>query len=415
MTIAIGRAGRDTGLTLNSPTYWSMNGDEVDAGGALTASTFARLLVLRAQVNGLADNRDEPIVAVNWAGDPSVDGYYEVLSAQVPMPARGLAALKLDWRVRLRRLAVHPDISSVLGGNLVRANAHSIAKGTTVPWWATPADATMDHVTGATSATRAAETGNVKVQYTTDGTLLYDTVRRWAAPASSYYAGACRVEVTDGIAWYAIVGRDLPNVQMTGWRLNNGLVRVSYGGGDGLLTVEHYVSGAWSVSKTYKLTYTTSKTTLGAFSTVAVKDNRPECAQVRLGLERDSTAPYQLTVVITLRRGSLWAELVVTRDSATGTESIGIYRNTAEAGAAHTSGVHADAADAQGGKYVLTTSKAKTDDLTQGGFYVSAGASTAVDFMVGYEPASAAGPDTYTNQVLGYFAPVDEMVGFARR
>lgn len=415
MSIYLGRAGRDSGLALNSPTFWSMSGDEVDTAGALTASSFAKLLILRAQVNGLADNPDEPVIAVNWAGDPSIDGYYEVLDASVPMPARGLAALKLDYRVRLRRIASHPDINSIISGNAVRANSHTIVKANTAPWWATPADATMDHVTGATAATRTADSGSVKVQYTTDGTLLYNVVRRWACIASDYYDGASRVEVTDGINWYATVGRGLPNVPMDGWRITNGLVRVTYGGGDGLLTVEHYVSGAWSVAKTYKLTYTSSKTTLGAFTTITVKDNRPECVTIRLGLERDTTAPYQMTVDITIRRGALWAEVVVTRDPETGTEAIGIYRNTAEAATAHTSGVHATAADAQGGKYVLTTSFTKTNDLTQGGFYVSAGATTAIDFMVGYEPGSAAGPDTFTNQVYSYLAPTDELVGFSRR
>jgi hypothetical protein len=414
MSIKIGRAGRDSGLALNSPSYWSVNGDDVELAGALTADSYVKLVILRLQVAGLADNRDEPVVAVNWAGDPSVDGYYEVLDASVPMPARGLAAHKLDYRVRLRRLAVHPDISSVISGNAVRANSHTIAKGVTVPWWATPADATMDHVTGASSATRVTDSGSVKVQYTTDGTLLYNVVRRWACLASDYYDGACRVEVTDGVGWYAAVGR--PNIlTVNSWRITNGAVRVSYGGGNGLLLVEHYISGAWSVAKTYKLTYTSTPTTLGAFSTVTVKDNRPECVTVRLGLERDSTAPYQMNVDLTIRRGALWCEGVVTRDTETGTEAIGIYRNTAEAATAHTSGVHATAADAQGGKYVLTTSFAKTNDLTQGGFYVSAGATTAVDFMVGYEPGTPTGPDTYANQVYSYFAPTDELVGFSRR
>ncbi len=37
MTISIGRAGRDTNLTLRSPRSWSVNGTEADLSGALTA------------------------------------------------------------------------------------------------------------------------------------------------------------------------------------------------------------------------------------------------------------------------------------------------------------------------------------------------------------------------------------------
>lgn len=419
MTISLGRAGRDTGLTLNSPATWSVNGDEVDANGALTATSAAKLALLRAQVAGLADNPDEPFIAVNWPGDASVDGYYEVLDAQVPMPPRGLAALKLDYRVRLRRIGVYPDLNSMLVGNAVRTNAHSIAKGTTVPWWAVPDDATMDYVPSASAATRVAETGTLKVWYRADGTILYNRTSRWQCAASDYYDGACRVEVTDGTSWYALVGQRLPNTSATyGWRITNGLVRVSYGGGDGLLTVEHYISGAWSVSKTYKLTVTTAPTTIGAFRTVTVKRNSPEVVTVRLGLDQSNGAvPAAVTADLTLRRGALWVEGVMSRTAEAVTylaNQMGIYRNTAEAATTFTGGIRANAADASSGYYWLATSLSKTNDLTQGGFYVSSGVND-FDFAIGYQPPSATGIDTVTNQVYAYFGPIDETVVAARR
>lgn len=419
MSIKIGRAGRDTGIELNSPAYWSMNGDDVEAAGAITASTYAKLLVLRAQVNGLADNRDEPVVAVNWTGDPSIDGFYEVLDASVPMPPRGLAALKLDYRVRLRRVGVYPDINSVMVGNAVRTNAHSIVKGSTVPWWAVPDDATMDYIPSASTATRVTDSGSVLVRYRTDGTILYNRTNRWACAASDYYDGACRVEVTDGTNWFAIIGQRLPNVSPTiGWRITNGLTRVSYGGGDGLLTVEHYISGAWSVSKTYKLTVTTTPTTIGAFRTITVTRNSPEVVTVQVGLDQENGAvPAAVTIDLTLRRGALWVEGVMSRTAEAGAylaNQMGLYRNSAEAATAITSGIRATSADGVGGKYWMATSLAKTNDLTQGGFYVSS-AVNDFDFAIGYEPPSANGPDSITNQVYAYFGPLDETVGVARR
>lgn len=427
MTIAIGRAGRDSGLTLNSPSYWNVNGDQVEAAGALTASTYAKLILLRAQVNGLADNRDEPVVPVNWTGDASVDGFYEVLDASVPMPARGIAALKLDWRVRLRKVGVYPDLNSVLVGNAVRTNSHTIGKGSTVPWWGTPADATMDYVPGASTATRVADSGSVKVAYTTNGTVLYNTNRRWACAASDYYDGACKVELYDGIGFYTLAGLWLPNTPVTdGWRINNGLVRVSYGAGNGLIKVEHYISGSWSVSKTYKLTRGTplaSTTALGPFTTITVVRNSPECVVLRLGIEQDSTTyPAQVALDLVLRRGALWVEGTLTRaaDQTSSAElastsfPLGIQRNTAEAGATHTSGVHANAADAQGGKYILTSPTATTVETTTGSIIQGTGVNL-FQFMIGYEPGSATGPNTFTNQVYSYFAAVEETVGVARR
>lgn len=420
MSIKIGRVGRDSTLALNSPRRWSVDGDEVDLEGSLTADSLGRLVMLRAQVSGLVDNRDEPVVAVSWAGDASVDGYYRVLGGGVPMPARGLAARKLDYSLRLRKIAVYPRIESVLVGDAVRTNAHSIAKGTTVPWWGVPDDATMDYVPAASAATRVAATGTVKIWYRTNGTVLYNRTCGWACAPGDYYDGACRFEVTpDGTSWVALVGRRLPNThQQYGWRITNGLVRVSVTGGDGLVTVEHYVSGSWSVSKTYKLTVGSTPSTIGSFRTVTVKRNSPEVVTVRLGLDQSNGAvPAAVTVDLTLRRGALWVEGVMARTAEVVTylaNEMGVYRNTAEAATAITSGLRATSNDAAGGKYWMATSLAKTNVLTQGGFYATA-AVNEFDFALGYEPPSATGPDTFTNQVYAYFAPLDESVGFARR
>src|SRR5690606_5532424 len=148
--------------------------------GALTGDSLGELVILRAQVAGLVGNRDEPVVAVSWAGDASVDGYYRVVSGGVAMPPRGLAARKLDDSLRLRKLSVYPRIESVLVGDAVRTNAHSIAKGTSVPWWAVPNDAVMDYIPGADDTTRATETGTVRVWYKTNGTVLYNRTCGWS-------------------------------------------------------------------------------------------------------------------------------------------------------------------------------------------------------------------------------------------
>ena len=422
MTIQIGRAGRDSALTLRSPTHWSVDGDNVELDGVLDADTAYELAFLRAQVNGLVDNPDEPVVALNWPGDVTVDGFYRVVAGGVPMPPRGLAARRLNYRLRLRRVSMFPDISSVMVGNAVRTNAHSIAKGTTVPWWAVPDDATMDYIPSASSADRVTDSGTVKVWYRTDGTVLYNRTNRWACAASDYYDGACRFETTpDGSTWVAVVGRRLPGTPAAsdGWRITNGLVRVSYGSGAGLLKVEHYLSaaGGWVVSKTYKLTVGSTPSTIGAFRTIALRRNSPEVVTITLGLDQATGTPAAVTVDLTIRRGALWVEGVMSRTSEVVTylnNEMGIYCNSAEAATAHTAGLHATSADAQGGKYLLNTALAKTNDLTQGGFYANA-AVNALDFQIGYEPPSAQTIDNFTNQTYAYMAPLDESVGVARR
>lgn len=420
MTIAIGRAGADAGLTLNSPRHWSVNGPEVELAGVLTETSLGRLIVARAQLNGLIDNPDEPVVPVVWSADASTTGFYEVLDGGVAMPARGLAAQKLDYRLRLRKVSTYPDINSRMLGDAVRTNAHSIAKGSTVPYWAVPDDATMDYIPNASATTRASATGTVKVWYRTDGTVLFNRTNRWQCGAGDYYDGACRFEITpDGTNWYALAGRMLPASHPEfGWRITNGLVRVSAASGDGKIKVEHYVSGSWSVSKTYKLTVTTTPTTIGSFRTVTVKQNSPEAVTVRLGLDQANGAvPAAVTVDLTLRRGALWVEGVMSRTAEVVTHlanEMGVYRNTTEAATTFTSGIRANAADAQSGYYWLATSLAKTNDLTNGGFYVSS-AVNEFDFAIGWALGSASTPDTVTSQVYSYFAPLDEGVGFATR
>lgn len=426
MTIQIGRAGRDPALTLRSPRRWSLNGDEVTLDGTLDASSYAGLVILRSQVNGLAENPDEQAVAVNWAGDASVDGFYEVLDAAVPMPPRGLAALAVDYRLRLRRVAVYPEINSLIVGDSVRTNSHGIVKANTVPWWATPADAAMDYVPGTSVATRAAETGSLKVAYTTDGTVLYDRTCRWQCLASDYYDGAARIEITDGSSWYALVGRRLPNTSATaGWRVNNGLVRVVYGGGNGLLSVQHYVGGVWLTAKTYRLTRGISPSTptaLGPFTTISVIRNAPECVILRLGIEQNSTTyPAAVNVDICLRRGAIWADVIVTRaaDQVASAElastdfPLGIERSTAEAGTTHISGVHATAASG-GGKYTLCSTTATNVDTTQGAIRQGTGVNQ-FQVQIGFETTGATGPDTFTKQTYAFMANQDETVGFARR
>ena len=172
------------------------------------------------------------------------------------------------------------------------------------------------------------------------------------------------------------------------------------------------------MSKTYKLTVTTTPSTIGAFRTLTVKRNSPEAVTVRLGLDQENGAtPAAVTIDLTLRRGALWVEGVMSRTAEAVVylaNQMGIYRNSAEAATAHTGGVHATSADAQGGKYLLNTALSKTNDLTQGGFYVSS-AVNDFDFQIGYEPGTPATIDDFTRQTYSYLGPTDETVVVARR
>lgn len=424
-------AGVDLG---RSPSSWDYQaGGNVRVTGVVKKSSLGGFLVAQYQMKGILDNPDEASgVPVYPTADTTVAGFYRVRGGSTEAQPESYRSYWFRYTLELERVlpVAAPRVESRLLGAL-RTNSHSIAVGTTVPWWAVPDAATMDYVAGATRQTRTTADGDVAVNYTTDGTLLYDATPVWQCAPLLWYVGAARVEVTpDGSNWERLPGLQLgaaDPTSATGWRLSNGLVRVVYGGGSGLLSVQHYVSGSWITAKVYKLTRggisASPLVALGTFRALRILRNSPEETVLRLSIEQDSTTyPAQVNVDLCLRRGARWVDVTVTRDPdqvsaaelASADFPLGIYRNTSEAGTTHTSGVHASSADAGGGKYILTSPTATNVDTTIGGITQGTGVNT-FQFMIGYEPGSASGADTFTNQVYSYFAAVSETARLARR
>lgn len=406
-------------LGAHSPQTWTDDGQRIRIAGTIRESTQAKALVAAARLKGLLNNPDEDAVVVTPSSDSSLSGFYRVVGGAIdPGPAL-YRSYWAPYTLELERVPSYstPQLESrILGA--VRANSHSIVIGGTAPWWAVPSGAQMAHVTGSSTAgTRAGESATMTVYYTTSGTVLVDTTRRWTIPATNYYDGAARLEITgdSGTTWVNLPGRtggQFTAASTTGWRLNNGLMRVIYGGGDGLLSVQWYKGSAWSTAKIFKLTTTSTPTTLGAVNTISILRNCPEEVLVRLGLSLSSSAPSQINVDLGLRRGSRYVTLYVsTAESATTT--FGLYRNSAEAATALTGGVRATSNDADSIRYVLGVTGSKTNDLTQGGFY--AAAANAVGFMIGADVSSGSAPNDYTTLLASYFAATREQVRFVQR
>lgn len=427
-TWTLGRVGLDVvANSVDAPATWELSGDDFQFSGVLRASTVVDAKFLRSQLNGLVDNPDEPFVPFTWSEDAAVwDMFVRVNSVKVSTVPMSLTAGWFPFSVSMTRLAdaAHaPLVESRLCGAL-RANAHGIVVGSTVPWWATPSAATMDFLglgaggSAATLTTRTADTGTMSVQYTTTGVLFLDDAFSFQCSPGDWYDGSAKVELTadSGTTWRAQPGRQIPNLP-TAWRINNGLVRVSYGAGAGLFTVQHYVGGSWITAKTYRI-FATAGATVGSAvggtpNTVTVLRNSPECVSIRIGWEYSTTYPAPIYLDLTLRRGAMWVDgaLVITEGFVDLLDSIsryvGVGRDTAEAATTHTSGLHATAADAAGGKYTMSTSVAKGNDTTQGAFWATTNA-PVFPFMIGYEPAAAATIDNFTNQTYAWFANVSE-------
>lgn len=428
-TFTLGRLGLDVEMnTADGPDRWEISGDRIRFRADIRAVNLTDAKFARLQAIGLVDNPDEPFVPFTWTEDSlEWDGAYRVLKADVSTVPSSLNANWFPADFEIERLADNsnaPLIESRLLGTC-RTNSHAITNGVAVAWWATPGSAYQDRVAGTTTQNRTGAEGTVRVQYTNcTSTNLTDHSPSFFCAPGDWYDASARIQLSGdfGTTWRSVVGRQIINLP-TSWRLDNSLVRVTAQGGDGLINVQHYATNGWADAKTYRLTIGgaggSTVQTIGAFRALTVLKNSPEEVRIRLTVEHSSSLKAAINVDLGLRRGGLWVDGVLSRSAnaltaaelaAVGYE-LGVWRNTAEAGTSHTSGVHATSSDGFG-KYVLTGARVSGKSTTTGGIYGFTGGSfaNAFPFMIGYEPVNATTNDLFTNQVYGWFGDVHEVM-----
>lgn len=245
MTLTIGRVRFEEG---DAPESWDVDDDgSVSIAGDLARDTLPELLAARAQLVGMVDNPDEPVVPVTWSMDPSVDGYYVVSRVQVSAEAVDYAAKVLPFDLELRPVKAHrlPEVVSTIS-TVLRQNPHSVS--TTAPIHAVPAGSLswswMPNGT-AQQETRATAPGpsGGDVEYRRVAAADASSVARWFCPPAEWYAGSCAVEQKAG-EWVPVVGRQALNHP---WRVTNGLVRFTLAD-SGRLSVEWWdpAGSGWS-------------------------------------------------------------------------------------------------------------------------------------------------------------------------
>ena len=402
MTIKIGRFGNGAaGYTVPTPMRVQPRGrGEWDLDGVVQCSSAAQMKAVRQNVLGLGEI-DEPVVPVVFSDDSDFDGFYEVTSSSVDTAQEWVAQNRVRWSVSLARLPDYalPQIEAQLFGGF-RANSHaitptpelwfpntvynvawSVSTGVSFAGPRTCADGTTVGLFGRSSSTSAAER----------------TVLRYAIAPANWYDGACRVEVSYGGTYYPVVGRNPYSLlSSTGWRITNGRLRVAPSSTAGRLDVSIYdTAGATWETTTFKLYTSSAASDIDSVLTFAVLKNAPDEVVVRVGLRESITgaAPSTLrhTLDITLRRGAHHAEFYWTCD--TGTTLGYVKPNSAIASTTLTGGIRATANDAAGNRYVIYTPRAKTNDLVNGGLYLTAAASS-FPFAIGIEYGGS-GASTY--------------------
>lgn len=428
----LGRLGLDVVMdAANGPDRWEIDGNRVRFRADIRATNLTDAKFARFQAIGLHpdNNPDEPFVPFTWTVDAVAwDGFYRVESVRVGTVSASLTANWFPAEFEIVRLPDNSNAplaeSRLLGG--CRTNSHNITNGVALSWWATPGDAYQDRVAGTTTQNRTGSGGSIRVQYTNCvGTALTDNAPTFYCAPGDWYDSAAKIQMTGdgGTTYRTITGRQLLNLP-TYWRLDNGLVRVTPGGNSGTLEVSHYDGAAWLTPKVYQLqigTPSVSTAAVGAFRAVTILRNSPEEVRIRLTVEHSASVEAALNVDLSLRRGALWVDGVMSRasdalssaESASTSYALGVGCYTNEQGASHTSGIHANASDGDG-KYVLTTASLGDVSYT-GGDIAGTTAATTFPFMVGYELDGATTNDLFTNQVYGWFGAVEETMRVVQR
>ena len=406
--LTVGRVGADVTLRVQSvERRAALRGEVVDIGGVIIGTSVAEAQRIRDELESLAAMR-HTVIPVTYTTDPTVDGYYQLLGVDVAASAQEAALFDggyLPYRISLLKLGVEAEVmlQSVLTGT-VRSNAHGVDSIEAEPFLGLPPGYydLETSVTNPTILTRTSADGAVAVVRD----VAYTDRPIWGLDPAGWYKAAATIKV----GGYTRAGLACPN-SPTDWELSNGLIRVTPNGTNLRWDVATYDGAAWDAAKTWQLELAGSEIT-GAWTSVTILRNDPEAAAIRL---RRRTLTFDFLV----RRGSRFVELTVTYN---GTADMKVVRSTAEAatsvtptGATSAVAIRATNDDGDGNRYVLGTSLAHTEDLTNGG--ITWTSVSTVDAFIGAEVggSAAAAGDTAADLALHYLGYLAEQVVAVRR
>lgn len=374
MAMTIGRA---TGLR---PLNITPSGDMLLVEGAVLASTLAAKKAIRQQLLAAVGNGDELWLPVVWDVDPTFDGMYQLESASTSrIGVEDSADMTFSVALRPARNRRKPLIE-VAHLQALATNSHSVT-GYLHSLFTPEYDQTYVGI----GTTETSETGNVYSSRTpsaSPGSIFY------VGDPATFYNGSCKLELDDGTTWNTMVGRDLlSDPGLTGWRLNNGRIRVTVTSGGKLVT--ECWDGAWEDSKTWRhqdINYPGAEPTTG-WNGLTILRNSVEVVTIRVYALKNSVT-YGRTMDLTIRRGMPFVEIVVKWSGLTSGASW--LRDSAEAATAATAGVVATTAT-NGNKYFVGSPNAITKNTVTGGVEQSSSLNTQFQAVIGYDINSGTG------------------------
>lgn len=314
MTLTIGRVGLD--ITIGDVSRWENRDRTTIVDFSVRNIGQPAAARLRDQLLGYVDAPDESFVPVTFDDDPSVDGFYRVLSVGIIPHPQGAFYGFYGFSITMEPVTgFSAPLMELRTLGAVRVNTHglvSASQAICVPDTSRSVaflnETSGSYIPFAPAFTRAGSRGSVFV-YQQVSSQRY-TTQFYVDPAH-HYDGAATLLMGDTMA--PVVGRQVPNTP-TSWRLSNGLVEFEASSAtDFELRMRMFLGGAFTAWVPFSILAgppAGSRTPLAAPHAITVLRNSPNKVAVRL-LTATSTAvgsQYSpVTVDITLKRGSRWA------------------------------------------------------------------------------------------------------------
>ena len=306
-SISIGRCALDYAESLSD--------DGGSISGTFDADDLAEADVKRQNVLNLAGT----IVPVVWPAFPTFDGFYRVTGSSAQW-SRGAGLW--EWSVDLEPLPHHRalEVEATCRG-AARTNAPSNEHE---PWYAIPSGAlAVNHATGSIATdTRTGPGGSVLVM---TGAGFYDRYARWTVSAGHYLDMAATVSF-DGTT---VVGQQSTLSPLT-VVLSNGLFKLSMATGSNTfqITAPAATSSNWGTAAGLDLGWWDGISALtvmdpDAFYAARITRNDPQVCSVRWSYY---AAGLIVHVDASLRRGSCFAEIVLSQESAYTGQKFGILQ-----------------------------------------------------------------------------------------
>lgn len=289
-------------------------GGSLSISGRVPTGDARAAAAVRAALIGLEENPDEPVVPVTFSEDPTLDGWVSVDQVSTSVSAGGLETGWWEFQVgasygRNRGLG---RWDAVVQGT-VRSNSFGWQPSACTPWWAVPDAATgFFWVNGNTDVRSVIATASGAIDKRRNG-ATFNGFPTWTLHPSVQYAGAAVMEqrVRDSAIWVPIVGRRTAgNLDSGGWRIGNGIVRLTYEGGDEIM-VEAYSADVWGwESQGFRIGGVT------ALSAPTIMRNDASAVVLECNAVPASGTGIR-TITINVRRGDTWLRWVALSNSVT--------------------------------------------------------------------------------------------------